>query len=291
MLVFGRKQHRPTSLYKYVTAARWDLVQALQIRFTQFADLNDPFETSAIRSSRTVHDLDWYYHNIVRPPGSYGGYSPGVGWTPDRLQELDINATKSERARDEYIDVSLKHLGILCLSERPDDLLMWAHYAENHFGFVIEFDTEHEFFWHTGGHPNWSRQHETLFELRPVKYQKTVPHLRPEKPEKALESVVFTKSIHWNYEREWRLVRPLAEAHNVIQSRSTQIYLFSIVPALIRGIRFGCRIPIKQVQEYMRTLFSDERYQHVIFYSTVLDKTAFQVRFEMLRREDLVESH
>jgi hypothetical protein len=31
---------------------------------------------------------------------------------------------------------------ILCLAEKPDNLLMWSHYAEQHAGVVLEFKTE-----------------------------------------------------------------------------------------------------------------------------------------------------
>lgn len=28
-------------------------------------------------------------------------------------------------------------IGLLCLTEKPDNLLMWAHYADSHAGFVV----------------------------------------------------------------------------------------------------------------------------------------------------------
>ena len=37
------------------------------------------------------------------------------------------------------IQVTLKKMGVLSLSERPDSLLMWAHYANNHQGFCLGF--------------------------------------------------------------------------------------------------------------------------------------------------------
>jgi hypothetical protein len=37
-------------------------------------------------------------------------------------------------------------VGILCLSEMRDSLLMWGHYADNHRGLVIGFDSDHPFF-------------------------------------------------------------------------------------------------------------------------------------------------
>jgi hypothetical protein len=33
-------------------------------------------------------------------------------------------------------------LRILCLAERPDNLLMWSHYAQQHAGVVLEFETK-----------------------------------------------------------------------------------------------------------------------------------------------------
>jgi Protein of unknown function (DUF2971) len=37
-------------------------------------------------------------------------------------------------------------LGVLCLTERPDNHLMWVHYAHNHTGFVLGFDAHAPFF-------------------------------------------------------------------------------------------------------------------------------------------------
>jgi hypothetical protein len=34
-----------------------------------------------------------------------------------------------------------KALGILCLTETPDNHLMWVHYAAGHAGFVVGFRT------------------------------------------------------------------------------------------------------------------------------------------------------
>ena len=31
---------------------------------------------------------------------------------------------------------------LVCLSEKYNNILMWAHYADNHRGFVIEYDTD-----------------------------------------------------------------------------------------------------------------------------------------------------
>ena len=45
---------------------------------------------------------------------------------------------EGERAAEILAD----KLGILCLSERRDDILMWSHYASSHCGVCLEFDTK-----------------------------------------------------------------------------------------------------------------------------------------------------
>jgi len=39
-----------------------------------------------------------------------------------------------------------KDVGIFCLSEKKDDILMWAHYSYGHKGFCIEFKATEPFF-------------------------------------------------------------------------------------------------------------------------------------------------
>lgn len=81
-------------------------------------------------------------------------------------------------------------LGILCLSERPDNHLMWVHYARKHTGFVLGFDASADFF------------HEDSRILRKVIYQDG-PSVLPEPDLTAC----FHKSKEWTYEQEWRCVR------------------------------------------------------------------------------------
>ena len=41
-------------------------------------------------------------------------------------------------------------LGIFCLTEDPDSHVMWVHYAAQHTGFVLGFDTSSELFSENG---------------------------------------------------------------------------------------------------------------------------------------------
>jgi hypothetical protein len=86
-------------------------------------------------------------------------------------------------------------LGVLCLSEKPDDILMWAHYADRHRGFCLQFDK--------AGLISWRF-------CAPVKYQKLYPTFHkfiPLMEESRIDRLfLLTKSDHWKYEREWRVI-------------------------------------------------------------------------------------
>lgn len=41
----------------------------------------------------------------------------------------------------EDVQKDLYEVGVLCLSELPDSMLMWSHYVDSHMGICLEFDT------------------------------------------------------------------------------------------------------------------------------------------------------
>jgi hypothetical protein len=100
----------------------------------------------------------------------------------------------------------LKHkskVAVFCLTEDPDNHLMWVNYARQHTGFVLGFDTTDSFFADKAG------------VLGKVKYQLAPPSMSFE-VNPPLE-LCFIKSEDWAYEKEWRCVRtiPLGEKTDI----------------------------------------------------------------------------
>jgi hypothetical protein len=94
--------------------------------------------------------------------------------------------------------------GILCLSESPDNALMWSHYASDHTGLVFEFDVTHWFF-----DQSYSSSMPTR-HLKQVIYQthlSLLPHPLPYAEN--LYAFWLTKTTDWSYEREWRITLSL----------------------------------------------------------------------------------
>lgn len=137
----------PSILYRYYSPQRFDVLEALTIRFNQPTKFNDTFD-SEFRSAAP-----------------------------------DPKARFRHRTR----------LGIFCLTEKPDNHLMWVNYAQQHTGFVVGFDMDNAFWSENGAVP--SR----------VTYTDTPPKV----PVGATPSVELSllKSNVWSYEQEWRCVR------------------------------------------------------------------------------------
>jgi len=138
---------------------------------------------------------------------------------PQTLAQLKIDTNEGASWRMALAGALRDRVGLLCLSEDPLNLLMWGHYGDSHRGGVVEFDARHPFFQqrtHGNGLPNF---------LRKVRYRKTRPLVPLEFFERyprekihlegwatllrPLHPIFYTKSSHWSYEKEWRLIRQL----------------------------------------------------------------------------------
>ena len=99
----------------------------------------------------------------------------------------------------------LRNCAIFCASRTPSNLLMWAHYAEQHRGAVLGF------------RPDVARD-SMLTQILPVAYSDRRPSLldesdllarpTPESAASANRRLYLTKSSEWSYEQELRLYIP-----------------------------------------------------------------------------------
>ncbi|MDP1929002.1 MAG: DUF2971 domain-containing protein [Thiobacillus sp.] len=167
-------------------------------------------------------------------------------------------------------------LGALCLSEVPDSLLMWSHYAASHTGFVLEFDGRHTHF-HEKRQPQDEFRH-----LRRVLY-------RDNRPSGLLSELDATdmflvKSTQWSYEREWRILRSLSDADEVIESGAMKTHLFRFPADALNTVIVGARSS-KEFKELVRdVLRGDPLLRHVSMKVSVPDESHFVVH---IRGDDI----
>ncbi|TJZ71705.1 DUF2971 domain-containing protein [Chitiniphilus eburneus] len=277
-------------IYKYFGIERISFFSEKMIRYTQPGDLNDPFECNpnitTLSSTAERHE----FVNLELPSIIQSEY---FRLTPEQKAKISLKdfteilnkkITESHLANIENqltpdlkriaYDTFSRKIGVLCLSEAKNSLLMWAHYAQNHKGFVVGLDTEHPHF--------HQKKNETdeFRHLRKVLYSS-------ERPSKSLKStspedMLLTKSSDWSYEKEWRIFRALSESEQKIVQPNFDIHLFSIQPECIAEVLIGARATADTIQSIKNVIRSDSSLNHVSVKQAFLHDQKFELEFATL---------
>jgi hypothetical protein len=279
----------PTRVYKYLPPERVDVIADALIRYTQFGALNDPFEGKP-NLTRIADDADALRKLKELLPGetkkAYETFAPEIR---DKIPFEFFYASALARAKQiephypailnsltpavrDVIFQALRSIGILSLSEIPDDLLMWSHYAATHTGFVLGFDSRHPYF------NERKAESDELRHLRRVEYRDS----RPSGPMTGFDgvAVLLVKSQHWAYEREWRILRPLADAEVVQQATPHPICLFRYPGAAVQEIILGANIRPSAKEILAAALASNQTLGHVRLLQALLDGGDYRLRIE-----------
>ncbi|RYG85506.1 MAG: DUF2971 domain-containing protein [Alphaproteobacteria bacterium] len=158
---------------------------------------------------------------------------------------------------------------ILCLTETPESLLMWTHYAGNHTGAVLRFRDV------PGLDSPWS-------EAREVNYLAEMPMLADEEllsdvmsgrgsfdVASLLDRIIYTKSLPFAYEREWRI----SSGHGRNQRAAYEDVPFGAeeLDAVILGARMSA------ADRAMVGRLVRDRYPHAELQQAELDNRHFRV--------------
>jgi len=159
----------------------------------------------------------------------------------ERVLADDFNVEKyyAQRAREEFS----RQLGVLCFSSTRLSVLMWSHYAASHSGFVLHFKVSDSFFNRnmTWRDRLWGLEHiyEGLPHPSAVIYSKArkVYYMEDGIP----WDVLFQKSKHWSYEREYRSLMNLSDAELVQETKDDRwpVYLIHFPRSVLAGVTLG----------------------------------------------------
>ena len=251
----------PTHLYKYVGTDRhhFEIVENLEIRFSQPSSLNDPLDCQpqviAPRDPQATVD-QIIQRNIAQHPGRWS--NPTIARA--RAQLLGSYTTGIAQRLQESADVLRRNLdlvGVLSLSDALDSVVMWAHYADQHRGFVIEFDTRFAPLIQRSGENGWQGLPV------PVAYQPNRPEVHCDSTDLQVpDELVLVKTSAWSYEREWRVVRDRSVADRTVAG-STVVSLFSVDPRAISAIYVGKDASANTVQRLRDILAGNAALGHV----------------------------
>ncbi|PRE60240.1 hypothetical protein C6P96_16330 [Burkholderia multivorans] len=218
---------RVPKLHKYFSVDR--LISVLRqpsLRFTQPEHLNDPYECH-LTLDRHLLAADY---RSFRKRGS------------PMISEIELDRACEMAESTIVIDALLEYrrwrnnVGILSLTEDPLQLLMWAHYAQDHAGVCVELDVS-LLMPKTG-----AVQPGQCSILRPVRYQQEKIAGLPR--HETMIEVLTTKSEHWSYEREWRLVRSL----DLTRKIDDKVYVVDFPLDAIKTVYLGAKFPAPSLE-------------------------------------------
>jgi len=161
---------------------------------------------------------------IVRADLSNGGGTP--------IYDVEYMRERSKIFIKEINDF-MQEYRILCVTTHRESERMWSYYAENHKGVALRIE------------PNVAK--DSKFQLfKPVEYREKRPPLYDDTLDfisdslfgdqeacrrSILEKIIYTKTIHWQHEAEYRLAIPLRKGEppwNVLKyhrEEITELYL------------------------------------------------------------------
>jgi hypothetical protein len=270
-------------VFKYTEHAIKILTER-KIKLSSAHKLNDPFELAPsipVESftEKKIRDFlkrDDQIRNWYKEEGKRRGFSNLKKYRHWYLANLDDKVDKLrpgiprnvEAVRSTFAERFDQYFRFFCASKRRDSILMWSHYAKNHEGFVVEFDTE-------------SRLFKSLGKdfVRMVEYKDGKPAFHPDfhgGPTfmNHLLRVASTKSKDWSYEEEARLIFPRG-----IPGADD---FFPVSTECICSVVIGCRCPTA-TRMRVKAILDDPGYMHVSLWQAKLSADAFKLEFDLLR--------
>ncbi|MEQ1546863.1 DUF2971 domain-containing protein [Methyloglobulus sp.] len=131
-----------------------------------------------------------------------------------------------------FLDKKLADWGVLSLAKRWDCPLMWSHYADNHHGICIEYDTEKSYC-RTLNSVDYSGQRS----IKASDLMQSELHGSIEAWQKIQKAYFFKKASDWKYEEEWRCLASARPGEHAAPFRISGIYFgLRCDPAVIKTI-------------------------------------------------------
>lgn len=230
-----------------------------ELYFPKPSSFNDPFDCRPSFSfEASIEEITSYKQRLIKkdhPNLNREQRRKGAG---SELRDWERNARNPEilkRFRELHTERITEQIGVLCLSEVKDDILMWSHYGDSHRGVCLEFDGHFKFF----------------ANAQEVKYPSIRPRINPfrQTPDQMMEIALLTKAEHWTYEQEWRLIQ---------YTKGPGVYAFP--SAALTAVIVGAQIAPRDEEKIVG--WAKRRANPIKLYRTSPCDTTFSLKIEEL---------
>ncbi|WP_027467936.1 DUF2971 domain-containing protein [Deefgea rivuli] len=230
----------PQYLYKYRSADSYSLDALFNSYavFTGRKNFNDLFDSNIMLIKPTPKDIKQLRDSHRgKAFDHFSRFLKGTVFSKFGKDQIHIAKKRLESLIDEYL--------FYCVAEHDNNNLMWAHYANSHKGFCIEFNSR------------------MLGSPSKVKYQKTIPEFRltdafdltfsgewrletafdnSDRTGQIIWDALRTKLVEWEYEKEYRVQPPERDIQHLPPPNET-VPILRYDETFIASIIFGCRMP------------------------------------------------
>lgn len=251
----------PLRLYKYRAANDFffNMLETGSLWFSRPADFNDPFDCRL--KLNLGNDKKNLEANLVKA-GLMPKFTNAVLRKNHRKMMSDpVYYNRFMTMLHHYVINS--RLSVCCFAENPDNLLLWAHYAASHTGVCLDFSMHRKGFMYANLLPVQYKYRYPVFDIRKFGNEPRIFYAMH-------QHAVCTKSLHWEYEREWRVVldepagaKPFEKSH-------------------LRRIIFGVNTPANIVAQ-TRRLLRKNGYAHTRLALCVMKENSFGISIQPLQ--------
>lgn len=273
-MTYNLPRNNRACLYKYtsVKAAKY-VIESQAFRWSAPTKFNDPFDhqtgfsfdytgADLANALTQISESAIFGNEPFNPPyqTQYGNLLRMMRAIRDRLGRDEVmkelrdagleiagNFPKHCQQLNDEITSFLTHSRVLCLTEAPDNVVMWSHYADEHRGVVFKLRRLEE-------------EDHRLIIAQPVEYINTpLPFLSlrdyienlvgldNHDTNSQVWKIAYRKHEDWSYEREWRIHVPL------LDEPAGDGYSYYPEPKeLFEAIYLGCRMEQTDVDAFIQ---------------------------------------
>ncbi len=256
----------PTHLYQYRSLSGRDGFRYLQnlLSFGEYffqrpENFNDPFDCLPVFEFEASDDE-------IRER-----WTERYGDNPAELQQM-LRLIPQRRTHPELFEQKMANairglahdirhnVGVACFSSVDKNILMWAHYADNHRGICLVFER--------------SLKSRVFRNAQPVKYSKERPLVNIIRDGKAesMEKSLLTKARYWRYEHEWRWLYQVPGPQKFERE-------------MLSGIILGASMNADVRERLLATISA--RLPTISIYQASIDETKFALNITALSRPSI----
>ncbi|MEN2283282.1 DUF2971 domain-containing protein [Algoriphagus sp. SE2] len=221
-----------TKLYRYQPINKYSLssLESKKYWSAKPTTFNDPFEFKL----RTPSEEDI---NTIKGLKEIRDLNPHL----NQLTDFEMVSMAKQ-----WIQKTIEAFGVVCFTETNDNLLMWSHYSSYHYGMCLGFEIEDT---NSAG-------------IYKVDYSQNYPDLDFGNlwHKDGMMKILWTKSLEWQYEKEWRLITMEGDKLEDYKGRLTEVI-------------FGCRTSTTD-KDNIRNMLKDDK---VDFLNAVIDKSGYKI--------------